>query len=60
VFAAFDPGITWHVPGHSRLSGDFRGHQEIGAFSQRTMELSGGAFSVDVHNVLSDDDVARS
>jgi uncharacterized protein len=26
VFAAFDPAITWHVPGHSPLSGDFTGH----------------------------------
>src|SRR5262249_46346568 len=23
VFAAFDPTIVWHVPGHSPLSGDF-------------------------------------
>jgi hypothetical protein len=22
VFAAFDPSITWHVPGHSPLSGE--------------------------------------
>ncbi|MHC2286216.1 ketosteroid isomerase-like protein [Bradyrhizobium barranii subsp. barranii] len=23
VFAVFDAGITWHVPGHSPLSGDY-------------------------------------
>jgi ketosteroid isomerase-like protein len=57
VFAAFDPGITWHVPGHSPLSGDLEGHDQIGGFFQRTMELSGGAFSIDVHHVLSADDV---
>jgi hypothetical protein len=57
VFAAFDPAMTWHVPGHSPLSGDFRGHDQIGAFFQRTMELSGGAFSIDVHHVLADGDV---
>jgi uncharacterized protein len=56
VFAAFDAAITWHVPGHSPLSGDYTGHDQIGGFFQRTMELSGGAFSIDVHNVLGDGD----
>jgi uncharacterized protein len=57
VFAVFDPSITWHVPGHSPLSGDYTGHDQIGGFFQRTMELSGGAFSIDVHNVLAEDDL---
>jgi hypothetical protein len=57
VFAAFDAAITWHVPGHSPLSRDYRGHDQIGGFFQRTMELSGGAFSIDVHNVLADGDL---
>ena len=57
VFAAFDPSITWHVPGHGPLSGDYSGHDRIGGFFQRTMELSGGSFSIDVHNVLSEDDL---
>ena len=25
VFAALDAPITWHIPGHSPLSGDFTG-----------------------------------
>lgn len=57
VFAAFDAGITWHVPGHSPLSGDYTGHDQIGGFFQRTMELSGGAFSIDVHQILAEDDL---
>jgi len=57
VFAAFDGSIIWHVPGHSPLSGDYTGHDQIGGFFQRTMELSGGAFSIDVHNVLAEDDL---
>jgi uncharacterized protein len=57
VFAVFDPAITWHVPGHSPLSGDFTGHEQVGAFLKRTMELSGGAFSIDVHHVLADGDL---
>jgi len=57
VFAIFDPSITWHVPGHSPLSGDYVGHEQVGGFFQRTMELSGGAFGIDVHKVLAEDDV---
>lgn len=57
VFAVFDADITWHVPGHSPLSGDYIGHDQVGGFFQRTMELSGGAFSIDVHNVLAEDDL---
>ena len=57
VFAAFDTGITWHVPGHSPLSGDYTGHDQIGGFFQRTIELSKGAFRIDVHNVLAEDDL---
>jgi hypothetical protein len=57
VFAAFDASLAWHVPGHSPLSGDFTGHDEIGDFFRRTMELSGGAFSIDVHNVFAEGDL---
>ena len=57
VFAVFDPKMTWHVPGHGPLSGDYTGHAEIGMFFQRTMELSGGKFSIDVHEVLAGRDV---
>jgi uncharacterized protein len=57
VFAVFDAAITWHVPGHSPLSGDFTGHDQIGGFFQRTMELSKGVFSIAVHTVLADQDL---
>jgi len=57
VFGALDPRIAWHVPGHSPLSGDFIGHEQVGGFFSRTMELSGGAFGIDVHKVLADDDL---
>ncbi len=57
VFAVFDPAITWHVPGHGPLSGDYTGHAQVGGFFQRTRELSQGSFGIDVHNVLADGDV---
>src|SRR5215471_15156940 len=57
VFAVFDAGITWHVPGHSPLSGDYRGYDQVGGFFQRTMELSAGEFSIDLHHVLEEGDL---
>jgi uncharacterized protein len=57
VFAALDEAITWHIPGHSPLSGVFTGHRQIEGFFRRTMELSEGKFSIDVHNVFADDDL---
>ena len=57
VFAAFDPAITWHVPGHGPLSGDYTGHEQIGGFFRRTLELSGGVFTIDVHHVLAEGDL---
>jgi hypothetical protein len=57
VFAVLDPAMTWHVPGHGPLSGDYTGHAQIGMFFQRTLELSGGKFSIDVHEVLAGPDV---
>jgi ketosteroid isomerase-like protein len=57
VFAVFDAAITWHVPGHGPLSGDLMGHDAIADFFRRTMELSGGTFGIDVHNLLADGEV---
>jgi len=32
------------------------GHEQIGSFFQRIVELSGGIFGIEVHKVLADDD----
>jgi len=52
VFEILDSGITWHVPGSSPLSGDYKGHGEVGGFFARTMELSAGTFAIDIQDVL--------
>jgi ketosteroid isomerase-like protein len=57
VLEAFDASITWHVPGHSPLWGDYKGHNEIVGFFKHTMELSGGVLGIEVHHVLAEDDV---
>jgi uncharacterized protein len=57
VLEAFDAEIDWHVPGHSPLSGDYKGHEEVVGFFQRTLALCAGIFAIEVHHVLADDDV---
>jgi ketosteroid isomerase-like protein len=54
VLGMFADDITWHVPGRSRLSGDYRGHQEIAGFFTKAMELSGGTLRVEAEELLAD------
>jgi uncharacterized protein len=56
VFGILGPDITWHVPGSSPLSGDYKGHDQVGAFFAATMELSGGTFTIDVQDILAQQD----
>ena len=57
VIKAFDPSIVWHVPGHSPLSGDYRGPDEVVGFFKHTMELSNGIFGIEVHRILAEGDM---
>jgi ketosteroid isomerase-like protein len=57
VLGVFDASIAWHVPGHSPLSGDYKGHGKVVGFFKRTMELSGGIFGIEIHHVLAEADV---
>ena len=52
VLAMFSDDIRWHKPGHNPLSGDYTGHDEVGAHFQALMERSNGTFSLDVHDIL--------
>jgi uncharacterized protein len=54
----FDPDAVWHVPGRSPLSGDHRGVDAILGFFARTMELTGGSFRVELHDVVANDEHA--
>ncbi len=55
VFGILDKGIQWHVPGQSRLSGDYRGHDEVMGFFKKCMELSEGTLRIDVHDLVAND-----
>jgi len=54
----FDQDAVWHVPGRSPLSGDHRGLDAILGFLARTMELTGGTFRAEVHDVVANDEHA--
>jgi uncharacterized protein len=45
------------VPGHSPISGDYRGHDDVLGFFRHTLELCGGVFAIEVHHVLGENDV---
>jgi ketosteroid isomerase-like protein len=57
VLEAFDTSIIWHVPGHSPLSGDYRGCDEVVRFFNHTMALCGGIFAIEVHHVVAEENV---
>jgi uncharacterized protein len=56
VLDLFDEEITWHVPGRSPLSGDYRGPEGVAGFFTKAMELSGGTLNVAADEVVADGD----
>ena len=54
VLARLSEDITWHVPGRSPLSGDYKGHDGVLEFFGRSIELSGGTLRVDADEILAD------
>jgi uncharacterized protein len=50
------PDIVWHSPGNNPLSGTDKGVDEVLANFGKTMELTGGTFRVELHDVLANDE----
>ncbi len=48
--------IVWHVAGRSQLNGDYRGKDEVFSFFAKLMDLTGGTFRIDVHDILANDE----
>jgi uncharacterized protein len=55
VLGIFGADIVWHVGGSNQTSGDYHGHQEVMGFFGKLMELSGGTFHLEVHDILAND-----
>jgi hypothetical protein len=54
----FHPDVVWHAPGRNQLSGDHRGVDAVLGYFGRTMALTEGAFRIDVHDVVANDEHA--
>jgi uncharacterized protein len=58
VSAAFARDIVWRVPGHTVMSGEYRGRREVVEFLRRTGLETGGTYRSRLHTVFADDDWA--
>jgi len=54
----FTEDVVWHSPGRNPLSGDWRGIDEVMQGFQKTLELTGGNFSLEIHDCIANDDHA--
>ena len=50
--------VTWHVPGHSAIAGDYRGRDDVLRYFARRRELADATFRIEVRGVLADDERA--
>jgi uncharacterized protein len=56
VGAMLTNDVTWHVPGHSAIAGEYRGRDEVLRYFARRRELADATFRIDVRGVLADDE----
>src|SRR6266550_2697781 len=56
VQGLFTEDAVFHVPGRSRLSGDYRGRDEVLGFFGQLVQASAGTFKIERHAVLADDE----
>jgi ketosteroid isomerase-like protein len=56
VRSLFADDIVWHVGGRSPLAGDYTGADEVLGFLAKTMELTGGTFGLEIHDVLANEE----
>ncbi len=54
----FADDVAWHVPGRNPIAGDYRGKDEVFRFFATLMERTGGSLSIEVHDVLANDEHA--
>ena len=56
VSAAFARDIVWRVPGHTVMSGEYRGRRDVVEFLRRTGIETGGTYRSKLHTVLANDE----
>jgi ketosteroid isomerase-like protein len=55
VFGMLAGDMVWHNGGSSQIAGDYRGHEAIMGFFGKLLEVTGGTFRLDIHDVLAND-----
>jgi ketosteroid isomerase-like protein len=58
ISAAMSRDIVWRVPGHTVMSGEYRGRREVVDFLRRTSLETDGSYRSSLHTVFADDDWA--
>jgi ketosteroid isomerase-like protein len=58
ISAALTRDVVWRVPGHTAMSGEYRGRREVVEFLRRTGIETGGTYSSRLHTVFANDDWA--
>ena len=48
--------VVWHVGGKSPLAGDYKGKDAVFGFFGKLMEITGGTFKLEVHDILANDE----
>ena len=52
----FTDDVVWHVPGRHSLAGDHEGKQAVLELFAKNMEMTGGTFRLEVHDILANDE----
>src|SRR5438067_11988045 len=52
----FADDILWHVAGHSALSGEYKGKDQVFEFFGKLMELTDGTSKLEIHDILANDE----
>ena len=58
ISAALTRDIVWRVPGHTVMSGEYRGRRDVVEFLRRTGIETSGTYRSHLHTVFADDDWA--
>jgi uncharacterized protein len=48
--------VVWHVGGNGPLTGDYKGKDAVFGFFGKLMQLTGGSFKLEIHDILANDD----
>ncbi len=54
----FADDIVWHAPGNNPLSGDYKGKDQVFGQFAKLMELTGGTFRQEIHDIVANDEHA--